>query len=267
MAFNPVSDLLSCKVVRYCMLCNTSLSGSKDCFCYHEWEWAVGKWHFCCAKTVQYHQSWGTQTCYEGHLESAVDGCTCSRVRHLQKKSFFSVRWYLVTVKAVFLKLHISTFSRWNFSFSALAHLKLSEENLPSGLPLHSLLTVIDLQTFSGFWLFVPLRRGRVWMLGLAVGRKAAELGSHMAWCGCKDSCTSARKSFAVWYSGCLLVPEWGSSLEQQLMAEKFHAKALSQSSFACTAKPFYLCFPQRLRICPLHCDELRASRGCLVLE
>lgn len=37
----------------------------------------------------------------------------------------------------------------------------------------------------------------------------------------------------------------------QQLMTENSLAKGPSWSLFVCTVKPFYLCFPQWLRVCP----------------
>lgn len=141
-----------------------------------------------------------------------------------------------------------------NFYFSGLEHLRWSNENISADLPLPSLPWAIDLQTSSGFWLFVPLGRGRVWILGQEEKRKAAQAGSHSQWCSCKGSRTSARWSLAVCYLGCLLVPERGSGmwqLLQQLRAEKSLAKAPSRSSFLCTAKPSCLRFPRWLGVCP----------------
>lgn len=170
-----------------------------------------------------------------------VEVCVTELVRYLQKMFPFPVRRCLVTEKTVFRRKHISTFSRWNFSSFALAHSKLSKENIPDGLPLLSPCMAIDLQTFSGFWLFIPLRKGRVWLLRLAVGRKAAQRGSHTPWCGCKDSCTSARQRFAVWYPGRLLVlsgvPAWSSSSWQRSSILKTFLRAAlhaQQSLFTC---------------------------------
>lgn len=121
-------------------------------------------------------------------------------------------------------------------------------------LPLPSLPWAIDLQTFSGFWIFVLLGRGRFWILGGAEEGKAPQGGSHTPWHGGKGSHTSASRSLAVCYLGRLLVPEWGSGMwqpPQQLTAEKSLAKAPSRSHFVCTAKPFYLCFPRWLGVCP----------------
>lgn len=155
-----------------------------------------------------------------------------------------------------------------NFNFSGLEDLRRSKENISADLPLPSLPMAIDLQTFSGFWPFAPLGR-RVWMLGQAEERKAVGAGSRTRCCGCEGSRVLARRSFAVRYLRCLLVPERGSGMwqpPQRLTAEKSLAKAPSRSRFVCTAKPFLLVLSSVVRSLSLRCDELCASRGCLVL-
>lgn len=156
-----------------------------------------------------------------------------------------------------------------NFNFSGLEDLRRSKENISADLPLPSLPMAVDLQTFSGFWPFAPLGRRRVRILGQAEERKAVGAGSCTWWCGCEGSRVLARRSFAVRYLRCLLVPERGSGMWQpplRLTAEKSLAKAPSQSRFVCTAKPFLLVLSSVVQSLSLRCDELCASRGCLVL-
>lgn len=171
MNFNPV-DLLPCRLVRSCMLCNTSLFWSNYCFCYHGSlvAWAVGNQHFCCANVTLCYLSCVTPKCYEGHLKSFEMGVVVTElVRYLQKTFFLlSCEMVFSYNKACFQERKNSWnclfqhFLDENLYFSALEHLRLSPS--PSFSPLGywfaNLFRILDFCSIGKGKILDP-RRGR----------------------------------------------------------------------------------------------------------
>lgn len=188
---------------------------------------------------------------------------------------FFLVRWYLITVRNVFIqgrtnswngifKFFYMNFFIWIFSLSALAHKiikrKCSSWTSPSFSPygywfanLFRILAFCSIEKRKGFGSSDWQWGGRLPSLALTARGVVVRIQAHQ-----QSKALQCDNLAAFWSPSA--APAWSSSLWQRSsMLKPFPGAALhaQQSLFTCAF----------LGVCPLHCDELRASRGCLVLE